>query len=182
MSASMPLLSRSFVVTSLPEEGLRTTVEANGAERAVLAEAGGLVAIESLSGLFKLRPRPAGQGVSVSGEVVAKVVQTCTVTLEPFESELREPVDLVFMPKAAAEAWARRHGTRPGDEAGLADEDPPELIEDGRIDLGQVTAEFMVLGLDPYPRKPGTEFEGERDGADETPSPFAALARLKKAE
>ena len=28
----------------------------------------------------------------------------------------------------------------------------------GRIDLGQLAAEFLALGLDPYPRKPGVEF------------------------
>ena len=50
-------------------------------------------------------------------------------------------------------------GARPADEAvELADEDRPDPVVDGKIDLGAVAAEFFALGLDPYPRKPGVEF------------------------
>ena len=61
----------------------------------------------------------------------------------------------------------------------MGERDPPEPIVNGRIDLGAVTAEFLALGLDPYPRKPGVAYEPapERDPAD---SPFAALAKMKK--
>ena len=38
-------------------------------------------------------------------------------------------------------------------------EDPPEPIVNGAIDLGALAAEFLMLGLDPYPRKPGAVFE-----------------------
>ena len=40
----------------------------------------------------------------------------------------------------------------------LADEDDPDPVIDGKIDLGALAAEFFALGLDPYPRKPGVEF------------------------
>ena len=48
----------------------------------------------------------------------------------------------------------------------------------GQIDLGALTAEFLALGLDPYPRKPGVDFSYQ-DPADEKDSPFAALGKLK---
>ncbi len=47
----------------------------------------------------------------------------------------------------------------------------------GRIDFGALTAEFLALGLDPYPRKPGVAFEPVSAG--EEPLPFADLAALK---
>ena len=58
----------------------------------------------------------------------------------------------------------------------LADEDEPDPVIDGKIDLGALAAEFFALGLDPYPRKPDAIFEqsAESEPAD---SPFAALAR-----
>ena len=31
-----------------------------------------------------------------------------------------------------------------------------------QIDLGALAAEFLALGLDPYPRKPGVAFDGAR--------------------
>jgi hypothetical protein len=48
----------------------------------------------------------------------------------------------------------------------------------GRIDLGGVITEFLALALDPYPRKPDVSFQPAIEEKD--PSPFAALAALKK--
>jgi hypothetical protein len=47
------------------------------------------------------------------------------------------------------------------------------------VDLGAIASEFLILGIDPYPRKPGVVFEPnlEREAGA---SPFAALAALKK--
>ncbi len=101
------------------------------------------------------------------GEVVAGWCRPARSALEPFESELREPVDLAVPAEAEAEGWRRRKRRKAEIELDLADEDPPELIEDGRIDLGAVAAEFLALGLDPYPRKPGVSSRRDRDGADE---------------
>ena len=53
----------------------------------------------------------------------------------------------------------------------------------GPQDLGrhivcaEVTAEFLALGLDPYPRKPEADFAYTEDAGKE--NPFAALAGLK---
>ena len=47
----------------------------------------------------------------------------------------------------------------------------------GSIDLGSLAAEFLALGLDPSPRKPGVAFEAPADAGEETP--FAALQTLK---
>jgi hypothetical protein len=59
--------------------------------------------------------------------------------------------------------------------------DPPDPIVNGRIDLGALASEFLALGLDPYPRKPGVEFKSLTEDADDArPSPFAVLGKLKK--
>ncbi len=60
--------------------------------------------------------------------------------------------------------------------------DPPEPIVNGFIDLGQLAAEFLVLGLDPYPRKPGAEFIPPELVVDPEEHPFAALKALKEAD
>ena len=62
------------------------------------------------------------------------------------------------------------------------DEDDADPIDNGWIDLGEVTAETLALDLDPYPRKPGEAFAehiedtGEPAGRE---SPFAVLAKRK---
>jgi hypothetical protein len=48
---------------------------------------------------------------------------------------------------------------------------------DGAIDLGALAIEFLILGIDPYPRKPGAKFEPPQDLKPD-PGPFAALAGL----
>jgi hypothetical protein len=58
-------------------------------------------------------------------------------------------------------------------------EDAPELLVDGVVDLGAIATEFLILGIDPYPRKAGAVFDPPAAG-DESGHPFAALAALKE--
>ena len=58
-------------------------------------------------------------------------------------------------------------------------QEPPDVIVDGKIDLGALTAEALALALDPYPKKPGVAFVDVMEPEDLSESPFAALARLK---
>jgi uncharacterized metal-binding protein YceD (DUF177 family) len=158
-------LSRPVSVLHIPPEGLEVTVEATPEERAALARDFKLPAIDLLEGHFRLTGSP--QRVRVAGAVRARVTQTCVVTLEPFEDSIEEEVEVDFAAPDHAAADAER-----------ADYEPPDEITGGQIDLGALTAEFLALGLDPYPRKPGAEFEHE-GRSDATESPFAGLRKLK---
>jgi hypothetical protein len=80
-------------------------------------------------------------------------------------------VDLTFVPMPA-----ERHGRR---EVEVVLEDMPEPLVGGMVDLGALATEFLMLAIDPYPRKPGIEFEAPSTG-DASAQPFAALAALKK--
>ena len=131
-------------------------------------------AIAKLSASFTLR-RSGRDGAKVSGVVRADVTQVCIVTLEPFAASVDEPVDVVFAPPA--KAVPARRGVQEEVNLDLTAEDPPDTIVDGVVDLGALAAEFLALGLDPYPRKPGVEFA--EPAPSETDSPFAALAGLK---
>src|SRR5438105_781353 len=86
--------SRPFPVDRLRNRHeVEVTIEAEPAERVALAAIDGLVRIDRLTGHFHVTPAGA-QGALVSGEVVASVVQTCIVSLEPIEAEVRETVEL----------------------------------------------------------------------------------------
>ena len=172
MSSTRSPLSRPVAVTDIPEDGLDMRVEASEAERRALAEDFEIAAVHRLEGAFALR-RVTG-GVKVSGTVSAEVEQTCVVTLEPVVNQLSEPVDLMFSEDVPASAEQRDEAVR------LGEREPPEPIVNGRIDLGTVTAEFLSLGLDPYPRKPGVGFEPAAP-EDRSDSPFAALSQIKDA-
>lgn len=171
--------SRMFDVTQAKDGAVTLSIEANADERSAIVEADGLAGLEALAA--DLTITPVGRGVlRVSGKVRARITQDCVVTMEPFDSDVSNDIDVTFAPVSiVAEAEKRalaqlRAGVSP-DEA----VEPPDTIIDGRIDLGGIATEFMVLGLDPYPRKPGIAFEGL---AEETPpdSPFAMLKALTK--
>ncbi|HBY44348.1 MULTISPECIES: YceD family protein [unclassified Brevundimonas] len=110
-------------------------------------------------------------GWRLTGRVVADAVQSCVLTLEPlpvhvderFEVNLVEAVD-----------------TPPSDDGEIdleLDDDSPDVVENGQIDLGQYAVEQLALHLDPYPRKDGAVFEQPPEPGEI--SPFGVLRALK---
>jgi uncharacterized protein len=167
---------RPIAARELPAAGKHFSIVADADERARLAEDLGIPGIEELAGEFDVRPR-AGGVIAVTGEVAAKVVQQCVVTLEPVRQRVRETVELMLVPAEGGVGFQRGGADAPQDE--------PESLDTfryGRIDLGAIVAEHLALGLDPYPRKTGAEFAGHTEDAGPEASPFAALAALKRDE
>jgi len=160
-------------VADVPETGRRVDIVADDGTREAIAKAAGLAALPSLAAGFDLT-RHGAEGLRLSGRVRAAVVQNCVVTLDPIESMVDEAVDLVFLPDAPV--VPDPVGLQAVDAA-----DSPETLQNGMVDLGAVATEFLLLGIDTYPRKPGAEFDAPPAG-DPSSHPFAALAALKKAD
>jgi hypothetical protein len=160
-----------FAVADIPETGRHVDLVADEKTREAIAKIVNLNALPRLEAGFDLTRHGPG-GLHVSGRVAATVVQTCVVTLEPVESIIEEAVDMTFQPEPAV------GGATSGFHAVDAD-DPPEALRDGVVDLGAVATEFLLLGIDPYPRKAGVAFDAPSTG-DAAGHPFAALAVLKK--
>jgi len=162
--------SFAIAAADIPQAGRRFEFRADERTRAAVATLTGLRAVARLEAQFDVR-RHGADGLHVTGTVSATVGQTCVVSLEPIESEIEESVDLLFVPIRAESGRA----------AGVAGtEEGPEPLLDGRIDLGAIATEFLVLGIDPHPRKPGVVFEPPAIEDDPAAHPFAALAALKK--
>lgn len=167
--------SRLVDVSAIGVEPTVLTIAAKDSERTALAERFGLLSIESLSARLRLRRARAGL-IEVSGGFDAKVVQECVVSLEPVTAELAEEFVVSFgeQPEARGDATA---------ELSL-DDDWPEAIVDGQIDVGEAVAQQLSLALDPYPRAPGVTFPATDQAGDEErgrSSPFAGLAEIVRA-
>lgn len=163
-------------VGEISEQGLHRNIEAGEAERQAIAALAGLWELPRLAASFDLLPAGGGR-VHVRGRVTAAAGQTCVVTLEPMTSEIDEEVDVMFSPHAADQVADAGSEDEPAEA--LA-EDPPEPIVNDEIDLGALAVEFLLLGLDPYPRKDGVVFEPVITPVDPADHPFAALAALKQ--
>lgn len=168
------IFSHLIAVDEVPEQGLDLTIAADEATRRSLVVADGLAGMESLEADFHVARRGAS-AFNVTGTMRAKVTQICVVSLEPFDSEITEEIDVDFAPPAAP---AGRAGIILGGQA-VWERDPPDPIVEGTIDLGALAAEFLALGLDPHPRKPGVTFApiaGGDEDADQ--KPFEILKKL----
>jgi hypothetical protein len=161
-------------VEKIAEAGQHYDLVADPGVRAEVARIAGLRDLPRLEAKFDVTRHGAG-GMHVVGHVSATVGQNCVLTLEPLANEIEETVDLVFLPQRM-----------PLREEGEAEMEPrvrkwndPEPLIGGGVDLGALATEFLILGLDPYPRKPDAVFEPPQDQqADD--GPFAALAKLTK--
>ena len=164
-----------------PRGWLDVAISANPEERRGLADLDKIPAIGRLDADFHV-VRRGGTRLNVSGEMRARVTQICVVSLEPFEADVVEPIDVDFAPaEEVARAQAAASGLAGHGPEGAETEEPPDPIIDGKIDLGALAGEFLVLGLDPYPRKPGVTFDpaGQAGSLEERLSPFDVLAKIQ---
>lgn len=113
-------------------------------------------------------------GAAVRGAWRATVVQTCGLTLERLETRLADDFALKVVPADSPHA--------PSLEAQLAYDpeapEPPDVLEGDVMDLAAYVVEHLALAIDPFPRKPGAEFEPPDMGPE--PSPFDVLKKLRK--
>jgi len=168
---------RAFVtVAHIPDGGLHREIEADAAAREAMAETAGLREILSARAWFDLTLQSGGR-VHVTGRVLARLGQTCVVTLDPIENEIDEPVDLIFAPSEKLRELIHQADEAPDGDAETAD--PPEPMENGIIDLGRLATDVLYLAIDPYPRKAGAVFEPQVSAADPADHPFAALKTLR---
>lgn len=165
-------------VARLPKNGMTVAIEADAAQRAALAEAHGLLAVERFVAELDVVAWKRG-GVRITGRVTADVVQECIVTLEPVAARVEEQVSATFVPEGSRLAIP----TYSAEGEILLDaegDDAPEVFSGDTVDAGQLAEEFFSLGIDPYPRKPGATLGGAGEGEERRGPLHDKLAELKK--
>ena len=163
----------------VPDIGLHLDLVADEHVRAGLTALAGVVSMPRLEAFLDVVRH--GKGLRATGRVSATVGQTCVITLEPVENEVDEPIDVIFAPSTGDFVAGDLAAADVASDAAFEAGDEPEVLSDGTADLGAIAAEFLLLGINPYPRKPGAEFTPPA-GQSGDASPFAALARLKDAK
>lgn len=145
--------------------GLTRTLSPDAEGRRRIARELDLAALDAFEAELTLAPHETGW--RLSGRIRADAVQSCGLTLEPLPVAIDRTfvLDLVEGVEDAPEV-----------EVSMEDE-APDVIEDGRIDLGQYAVEQLALSLDPFPRKPGAEFVQPPEPTEI--NPFAVLKQFK---
>ena len=176
-----PEFSRVVKVTDLGTGPQENELSANAVELTALAERFAIDGLDSLEARVFLTLLPNAD-VRVDAAFTARVRQTCTVTLDPMESDVSAEFTMTYS-QNADEGWGH-------DEEEFQDLDdhtePPEPLIDEKIDIGEAVSEQLALEIDPFPRVKGTVFDGfstgpkgEAEAVPEKKNPFAVLSQLK---
>lgn len=183
IKADESLWSVKIAIAQIPDSGLQIDIEADPATCAAMEAGARVRSIAGASASFDIKPA-SRDTFHVTGLVKGRVGQDCVVTLEPIDNTIQESIDVMFEPPGdppppdARTKSARKERTSSADD-GEEEPDPPEPILNGQIDLGRLAQDFLFLGIDPYPRKPGAVFDVPQVAPDPEDHPFAALKALK---
>lgn len=151
------------------------SLAANGKDLEFLAEVLKVPAVKAFSAEIYTKLIKKEHKLLVWGSVKAELELQSVISLEYF-AKTYEPEFSVWYDTQATYNSLREM------EYDLED-DVPDLIVDGKIDLGQIAIEQLALVLEDYPRREGEvfEFAAEFDPNEKnTENPFSVLAKLKK--
>lgn len=143
-------------------------------ERKAIAEVLGLLDLPEME--FDGDIRPAGKrDMVLAGTLAAKVVQPCSVSLEPVTTKIDEPVRRQYLADFVEPE---------ADEIEIPEDDSLEPLPEV-IDAAAVAIEALALALPMYPRAPGVELgeavftePGKAPLREGDLKPFAGLAGL----
>jgi len=175
MTDALPL-THLYNLGRLGNAGDAVSFRADPDQCAAIAQWSGVLSVENFAvevDIKKLGPTRFG----LAFQVTADVTQACVVTLEPVPAHL----ETRFNRELHFAGQIRRKQDESAADLVLdtAEEEGPEEIESLHYDLAGPALEEYVLGLEPYPRAPGVEFQPPSDGFEAPQSPFAVLKGLK---
>lgn len=178
--------ARWINVERLGRETLKVSLTASEEECRELADQLQIQTVNALSLNGELYRKDGTSLIELKGTVTADVEQACVVSLKPVQQKIEEDFVMCY--------------TFSRDDAFIEDvdyvvsmeeEDLPELIQDGQIDIVHAAVEQVALALDPYPRAEdideslmssytADQDETEEDAGIQTQKPFAGLKDLLK--
>lgn len=154
-----------------PRQPTTFAVEPDAAARAALAQGLDLIDLTGLRFSGKISPA-ASESWLLEGDLHAVVTQPCVISAAPVTTRIDEPVRRLYSPHVQSPE---------GEEVEMPDEDIEPLGQ--YIDLDEILAETLALGLPLYPRAPDAALpDADSTTQDDlnTRRPFAGLADLMK--
>ncbi len=169
-------------VSNIPSGGRRYKLSASEKECAAIAKRLELKKLIYLTFDVALN-HSKEKKLHVEGAIEAEIVQSCVISLTPVSSRLFEKISISFVNEPPGSTSKKQLDAE--HLINMDEDDPPELVIDGRIDLGEMAVVQLILALDPYPRAEGANFNtidwtAEEGGeASYRAKSFAALEKLK---
>ncbi len=163
----------SFIVDAsrIPASGQILNLTADEKEKSALAKRFGLEKIEELSANLVFK-RVNQKRIRLDAVLKSRVKQQCGITLKTFVQPVEEKFSVVFISEKDDSLRSNEI------DLDMTGDDDVELLQDNKIDAGELVAEYLSLALDPFPHAPDAVFHDEIDSESEK-NPFSVLEKLK---
>ncbi|MBS4773357.1 MAG: DUF177 domain-containing protein [Proteobacteria bacterium] len=169
------LFSYPLVVDELTPSAKKYHLAARKEELPYITEILKVPAVKSLAADINVKYNKKEHLIKVWGKAEASIEQTSVISLENFikdySAEFQILYDTELTPKDLQEMEVE------------IDDDLPDPVIGGQINLADIAMEQIALVLDDFPRQEGETFEFQAEFDEETTqaqNPFAVLAKLKK--
>lgn len=179
MTAAPEFSRRIQIESIIPDKARLEAVEATPQECDALAKRFDLQSLAYLKAKLKILRVSDGNILRVEGDIEADVVQTCVVSLQGVPAEIKAHFDSYFTEDGKEVIDDENFSIE------LEEEEGPDLVvSNGMLDLGELTAQYFALELDPYPRAPGVSLAAQMTNIGTTTknNPFQILQKLKSEE
>ena len=109
------------------------------------------------------------------GRAEAELILESVISLEHFSKKYKNEFELTYDTKATLKSQ------REEEEEISIDDNVPDVVINGKIDLSDIAIEQIALIMEDYPRKEGEKFDFKPDFNPEEgrQTPFAVLKKLK---
>lgn len=164
-----------IVVNELSMQEKRVNLKANEDELKFIAEVLKIPEAKSFQSVIMLKHDKKSSRLNVWGEVHAELVLQSVISLENFDRKYDTSFELLYDTKATLKSLKEMDFD--------FDDEIPDIVIDGQIDLGEISIEQIALLMDDYPKNDGEEFKvySEFDSEENAQkNPFEMLKSLKK--
>ena len=167
--------SYPLIVEDIAAAEKKYRLTADAADLKELAEILQIPSVKSFSAEIYTKMNKKEHLLRVWGRVKAELELQSVVSLEYFCKSYEPEFELLYDTKPTPKS-------RKEEEISFED-DLPDIVIDGQIDLGQIAIEQIALAMEDYPRKEGEVFSWKSEfdpQDDERRNPFKILEKLKK--
>jgi len=157
-----------FAADDVDAGGSCVTVEATAAQRDALAKRLNVNKVEQVSGNLTLSRTQAGRVIYVAGTLKAQLMQNCVVSAEEIQTFVQENVEGWYADKQSAVSFLAAKREKEAENQPIkaqievelmSEEDDPEPLIHGHIDLGEFLTQHLSLSIPSYPHKEGVQYE-----------------------
>ena len=169
------LFSYPLIVDELSGAVKKYHLIADERQRAYIAEVLKVNGVNEFEAFINVKSYKKEHLLKVWGKARAELLRTSVISLDEFSKIYEPEFELTFDTKLTPQDIKEM-------DFDFEDE-VPDLVEDGKIDLAAIAMEQIALEMEDFPRKEGEVFNFKSEFDEETThkaNPFAALASLKK--